>query len=83
MLVALVLRKRPDVRVLRRTSEATRRVALNTHRKTITKKRVIIGHVACVQTFPLPQKKIGRRDVLSSPDFFPREGGRLNTGYNA
>ena len=27
--------------------------------------------IACVQTFPLPQKKI------SSPDFFLREGGRL------
>ena len=31
--------------------------------------------IACVQTSPLPQKKIGRRD------FFLREGGSLYTGY--
>ena len=33
--------------------------------------------LACVQTSPLPLKKIGRRD------FFQREGGRLYTGYSA
>ena len=38
-------------------------------------------HLACVQTSPLPQKRIGRRDDVSSPDFFLREGGRLYTGY--
>ena len=46
MLVALVLRKRRDVLVLRKTSEATRRVTLNTHQRTITKKGVIIMHEA-------------------------------------
>ena len=30
---------------------------------------------------PPSEKKIGRRDVVSSPDFFLREGGRLYTGY--
>ena len=38
-------------------------------------------YLACVQTSPLPQKKIGRRNVVSSPNFFLREGGRLYTGY--
>ena len=38
-------------------------------------------YLACVQTSPLPQKKIGRRNVVSSLDFFLREGGRLYTGY--
>ena len=32
--------------------------------------------IACVQTSPLPQKKIGRRNV-SSPDFFS-EGGKTS-----
>ena len=36
--------------------------------------------IARVQTSPLPQKKIGRRDNVSSPDFFLREGGRLYKG---
>ena len=39
----------------------------------------MIPILACVQTSPLPHKKIGRR--VSSPDFFLREGGRLYTGY--
>ena len=30
---------------------------------------------------PSLRKKIGRRDDVSSPDFFLREGGRLYTGY--
>ena len=40
--------------------------------------------LACVQTYRRPpslRKKIGRRDDVSSPDFFLREGGRLYTGY--
>lgn len=36
--------------------------------------------LACVQTTPLPQKKIGRRDDFFSPDFFLGRGGRLYTG---
>ena len=38
-------------------------------------------YLACVQMSPLPRKKIGRRNVVSSPDFFLRERGRLYTGY--
>ena len=45
-----------------------------------TDTREAILSLACVQTSPLPQKKFGRRDDVSSPPLL-REGGRLYTGY--
>ena len=46
---------------------------------------VFVDDLACVQTSPLPQKKIGRRDVCESPRIivfpFPRNVALI--GYDA
>ena len=43
-------------------------------------RKLILKPSLCTDV-PPPSEKIGRRDVVSSPDFFSEGGGRLYTGY--